>query len=484
MYKIKIDVERQIAKIDRKIYGNFIEHLGRCIYGGIYEEGSALSDKEAFRKDVLQAAQDLKVSILRWPGGNFSSGYHWQDGIGPKDSRPRKFDLAWFAEESNRFGTDEFVAYCRKLGAEPYICINLGNGTLDEAAGWVEYCNATSNTYYANLRRKYGHPESYRVKYWGLGNEIYGSWQSGHKNADDYAKEALEFGKAMKWVDPEIKLVACGANEPEWDQAILEKLALLIDYISIHFYVGSEDYYETLASTEMVEKRIKLLASAIEIIKSKFKIEREIGIAVDEWNVWYRVGHVRGQIRQLEEVYNLRDALCVASFLNLFQRNSNWVTMANLAQMVNVIAPILTSPDGFFQQTIYFPLQLYICHSGNITLDVWWDSDSFSSEKYSLKSVPYLDCAASLNEKEKTVVLSVVNRHREEDREFQIELTGLNPEKVALVHEINGKNPEVVNSFQEPENVKIVEKKFNKVSSQFNYIFPAHSITMIKMKLI
>ncbi len=483
MAKIKIDVDGKIGKIDRNIYGNFIEHLGRCIYGGIYEEGSPLSDEEGFRKDVLQVARDLKVSILRWPGGNFVSGYHWQDGIGPRDSRPRKFDLAWFAEESNRFGTDEFIAYCRKMETEPYICINLGNGTLEEAAGWVEYCNAITNTYYANLRRKYGHREPYRVKYWGLGNEIYGPWQIGHKNAEDYAKSALEFGKAMRWVDPEIKLIACGANDPDWDRMVLERLVPLVDYISIHFYVGSEDYYETLASTEWVEQRIKILAYAIEIAKAKLKINRDIGIAVDEWNVWYRTNPGRGETRQLEENYNLRDALCVASFLNVFQRNSKWVTMANLAQMVNVIAPIITSPEGLFRQTIYFPLQLYTHHSGNVALNIWWDSDSFSSEKYNVKSAPYLDCSATLNEQEGMLALAVVNRHRGQEQECQIELPGLNLEKESTVYEINGKNPEITNSFREPGNVKIVEKKFNKVSSKFTYIFPAHSLTMLKMKI-
>ena len=194
------------ATIDPNIYGNFIEHLGRCIYGGIYEENSPLSDERGFRLDVLEAIKGLNVPVLRWPGGNFVSGYHWMDGIGPKEKRPRKVDWAWHAEESNRFGTDEFIEYCREVGTEPYICVNLGTGTIDEAAAWVEYCNGTGDTYYANLRRQNGHPEPYNVKYWGLGNEMYGFWQIGAKTADDYAKLAMEAAKLMKWTDPSIKL--------------------------------------------------------------------------------------------------------------------------------------------------------------------------------------------------------------------------------------------------------------------------------------
>ena len=230
--RIKLDFDRQIGTIDRNIYGNFTEHLGRCIYGGIYDEGSPLSDSDGFRKDVLEAARGLHISLLRWPGGNFSSGYNWKDGIGPKDSRPRRWDTAWQAEESNRFGTDEFLAYARKVGAEPYLCVNMGTGTMQDAADWVEYCNGTMNTYWANLRRKNGHPEPYNVKYWGLGNEVYGPWQAGHKTAAEYGALALEFAKMMRWVDPDIKLIACGGNNADWDRQVLQPVLEVAD---LHF---------------------------------------------------------------------------------------------------------------------------------------------------------------------------------------------------------------------------------------------------------
>src|SRR5438552_17209128 len=223
---VKIDTERAIGDIDPKSYGNFIEHLGRCIYGGVFEEGSPLSDANGFRRDVLDAVRPLRVPILRWPGGNFVSGYHWLDGVGPVADRPRRSDLAWFAEESNRFGTNQFIEYCRLLGTEPYICVNMGSGTMDEAQAWVEYCNGTGNTSWANLRRQHGHPEPYRVRYWGLGNEMYGGWQIGNMNAHDYVKKARAFAMVMKRTDPSIQLIGCGQNGwSEWDEITLNGLA-------------------------------------------------------------------------------------------------------------------------------------------------------------------------------------------------------------------------------------------------------------------
>src|ERR671912_3069106 len=198
MARIKVDPDRRVGTLDRRVFGGFIEHLGRCIYGGIFDESSPLSDDRGYRRDVLEAARNLRMPILRWPGGNFVSGYHWTDGIGPRDERPRKIELAWFSEESNRFGTGEFIEYCRVLGTEPFICVNMGSGTMDEAQAWVEYCNGTGNTLWANLRRANGHAEPYRVKYWGLGNELYGGWQIGALSAEDYVSKAREFSKVMR----------------------------------------------------------------------------------------------------------------------------------------------------------------------------------------------------------------------------------------------------------------------------------------------
>lgn len=208
--RIKVDIERQKGEIDRNIYGNFVEHLGRCIYGGLYEPGSPLSDEKGYRRDVLEATRALRTSLVRWPGGNFVSGYHWEDGIGPQAGRPTRIDLAWGFRESNAFGTDEFVEWCRRAATEPYFCVNLGTGTMDEARNWVEYCNVEKGTYWSDLRRRNGYEKPHKVKYWALGNEMDGQWQMGHKNAEDYGKFALETAKLMKWIDRDIKLVVPG----------------------------------------------------------------------------------------------------------------------------------------------------------------------------------------------------------------------------------------------------------------------------------
>ncbi|MDD4116456.1 MAG: alpha-N-arabinofuranosidase, partial [Massilibacteroides sp.] len=234
--RIKIDYERQIGTIDKLIYGNFVEHLGRCIYGGLYEPGSPLSNEQGFRTDVLKATKELNTTIVRWPGGNFVSGYHWEDGIGSKENRPTRIDLAWGFRENNSFGTDEFITWCRQANTEPYFCVNLGTGTLEEARNWVEYCNVEKGTYYSDLRRKNGFEKPHNVVYWGLGNEMDSNLQMGHKNADDYGKYALEAAKLMKWIDKDIKLIIAGSSDyssgswTTWNRTVLDYLKDHADY--------------------------------------------------------------------------------------------------------------------------------------------------------------------------------------------------------------------------------------------------------------
>jgi alpha-N-arabinofuranosidase len=508
--KITVDVDARVSTIDRKIYGHFAEHFGRCIYGGIFEEGSSLSDEQGYRKDVLDVARQLRVPVLRWPGGNFAASYHWSDGIGPKDQRPRKFDPAWFAEESNHFGTDEYIAYCRKLGAEPYVCVNMGTGTIEEAAAWVEYCNGTTNTQYANLRRKYGNPEPYNVKYWGLGNEVWGDFNAGRKGAGEYARQALELAKMMKWVDPSIKLIACGsyaASDLDWDRQVLETLYDVADYISMHVYVGGDDYYGLLGSARLFEERIRALDGVIGAVLGKNRPPRfvfgfpprkdRIQIAVDEWNIWYRVrnGRDRNVTSKQEERYNLRDALWTASILNLFQRSSSTVTMANLNQFVNVLAPIITSKEGLFLQSIYFPFRLYVEHCGNIALDTRTISPTFTTNSqaavtYNARTMaenivlPYLDAQATVDDDARFVSLAVVNRHRDQNIRTAIQVQG-SPAlgREGMVFEINGTSPEAENSFNRPENVTIKNRKESIFGKSFQYEFPAHSVSLLKMQL-
>ena len=306
MARIAIDLARRIGTVDPRIFGNFIEHLGRCIYGGVFDEGSPLSDARGFRRDVLDAVRPLRMPVLRWPGGNFVSGYHWLDGVGPAAERPRRTELAWYAEESNRFGTNEFIEYCRVLGTEPYICVNMGSGTMDEAQAWVEYCNGTGNTHWANLRRAHGHPEPYRVRYWGLGNEMYGSWQIGHLSPEDYVKKARAFALVMKRTDPDIELIGCGHNGwSDWDQIVIDGLAPIIDWYSIHLYTGQADHYTTVFQSHQAERAIRICAALIERARYTQRLTHPIHIAFDEWNVWYRTRTDEDRESGIEERYDL-----------------------------------------------------------------------------------------------------------------------------------------------------------------------------------
>lgn len=492
---ISINTAHVCHSIDPKIYGTFTEFIDRCMDGGVFQQGSPLSDQHGFRKDVLSAAREWGVPLLRWPGGDYASGYHWENGIGPVASRRPRYDPAWFKEENNHFGTDEFIEYCRKLGAEPYICVNFGTGTMQEAANWVEYCNGTGNTYYANLRRKYGNEKPYNVRYWGLGNEVYGDWQIGHMDAEDYAKKAHECGKLMKCVDENIKLIACGYPDPKWNPVVLEKLVHIADYISLHDYEGSKDYYEELGTIKHVEENLRLTAAAIDltdplrleptplmVILPDVKTKKTIQIACDEWNIWY---HGPGPLscRQISEMvdekYKLRDALWTASMLNLFQRWGDRVTLACLATMVNAIGALYTSDQGMFRQTIYFPMKLYRHECGALALACDVKSPTFSSKRF--KDVPYLDVSATLDEGRKAVSIAVVNRHRDESIPAALAVRNARIASQAKVFEINGSSPEVENSFSHPDNVKIVQKGFSRAREQFDYVFPAHSITLIKL---
>ena len=475
---IKIDFDRKIGAIDRHIYGNFTEHLGRCIYGGIYEEGSPLSDSDGFRKDVLRAARDIHVSVLRWPGGNFSSGYNWKDGIGPKDQRPRRWDTAWQEEESNRFGTDEFIAYCRKLGAEPYICVNMGTGTMQEAADWVEYCNATTDTYWANLRKKNGHAEPYGVKYWALGNEVYGGWQAGHKDANDYAADALEFAKMMRWVDPSIKLIACGGLTVDWNMTVLEKLIDIVDYISLHHYGGSLDNAKEFADARNFERQIRILDAEITAAMARSRRKERVAIAVDEWNIWFRSWFHRGDNHMLEEVYNLRDALWVASGLNIFHRNCATVKLADMAQLVNVIAPIMANDSGIVLQTTYFPLKLYTDFCGDVALDALVQSDTFPG----LADVQYLDVSVTTDQGNRKLTLGVVNRHPTTDISADIVIEGFRPQASGNLYEINGPSLDATNTFANPNQVGVKQRTFSGAGGNFRHTFAAHSVTMMTLQ--
>jgi alpha-N-arabinofuranosidase len=486
---VRVDPARAIGSVDRRIFGGFIEHLGRCIYGGIYEPGSPLSDERGFRRDVLEAAGALRMPLLRWPGGNFVSGYHWLDGVGPRERRPRKTELAWFSEESNQFGTDEFLEYCRVLGTEPYICVNMGTGTLDEAQAWVEYCNGTGDTHWANLRRANGHAEPYRVRYWGLGNEMYGRWQIGALPAEEYVRKAREFAKVMKWTDPSIELIGCGeVGWTDWDRVVVEGLASVVDYHSIHIYTGSPDYYANVFAPHQAERALRICQSFIDKARYEQKIARPIGIAYDEWNVWYRA---RGAATKLEEKYDLSDALAIATYLNVFVRQCRSVKIANLAQLVNVIAPIFTSPEGLFRQTIYHPLRLYAEHLQEIALDAHVECPTVelrpehetrirSHAVADLSPFPVLDVSATRDGAARRFTIAVVNRHRDDAVAATLRLADAGALS-GTAYLVDGPDPASVNSFEQPEAVAVTERPVQLSDGQLRWSFPAHSITLLSL---
>lgn len=429
MTRIAVDPARGLGRLDRKVFGGFIEHLGRCVYGGIFDEGSPLADSRGFRKDVLTLLRDLRVPVLRWPGGNFVSNYHWTDGIGPADSRPRRPDLAWDAEESNRFGTDEFLAYCGELGAEPYICLNMGTGSLSEALAWIEYCNGSGDTEWASRRRENGHREPYRVRYWALGNEMYGEWQVGALSAEEYVKEATRWARAIKRLDPDAVLVSCGNNGwSEWDRSVIDGLASLVDYHSVHIYTGSDDYWTNVLQPHQAQRAISSASALIQRTAYIRKIAKPPRIAYDEWNVWFRTDD-----GQLAERYTFADALAVATYLNIFIRNCGWVKMANLAQLVNVIAPVVTTPEAAVTQPIYYPVLLHAQAALDNAADIHIDGPTVSPlAKRHASRWPHriadlgpfglVDGAATVSEDRRRLALTLVNRDPDQPQTAEIVL--------------------------------------------------------------
>jgi alpha-N-arabinofuranosidase len=344
--RLHVDVERKLGKAQPMVFGQFIEHLGRCIYGGVFEPGSRLADEQGFRRDVLDAIRGLRPPVLRWPGGNFASGYHWLDGVGAPAERPTRLDRTWRKTESNVLGTDEFIRYCRLLESEPYLCVNMGSGDVDEAAAWVEYCNGAAGTHYADLRVRNGSDEPFGVRYWGLGNEAFGFWQIGQMSANEYALRAREFGKIMRLTDPNISLIACGAHEPEWDWELVKTAGRYVDYVSVHSYFrpeSSDPYYSLMARPTVEEEYIRDLHHLIRAARRQYGIMRPISIAFDEWNVWYRTfADALQPDPRLEEAYSLGDALCVL-FPQCVRRSCDAIGMG---RSVGHIGSILTSPDG------------------------------------------------------------------------------------------------------------------------------------------
>ena len=496
MATIRVDLDREIGKVNPLIYGSFIEHIGHCIYDGIVDARRADAGEYAPREATGEAVRALNPPVLRWPGGNFVSGYHWFDGVGPIAQRPRRLNLAQGGEESNVFGTAEFIHYCHLIGAEPYICLNLGTGTLDEAQAWVEYCNGTGNTGWANLRRAHGHEEPFGVKYWGLGNEVYGDWQLGAKrDVADYTKLAKETAKLVRLTDPSIELVGCGLDGlSDWDARVLEENAEDVRYHSIHLYTGHTDYYQNVFMPHQAERALRIVGALIDRARYRREIDRPLTVAFDEWNVIYRTPS-----GGCEEPYDLVDVLAVATFFNIFHRHCRTVGMANMAQLVNAIAPITTTSDGLFYQTIYWPYLLYRRHCREVALDAWVDSPAHDLRTLGEATVqpsawppahrvvdmgpfPYLDVSATVDVGRRNLTLAVVNRYREEDIPTAIDILGAAVGREAMRYEVNHPDIRAGNTAEAPDRVGVAERPLTSAAPHFTYTFPAHSLTVLTLE--
>ncbi len=484
--KIKIDVDRTIGEIDPKIYGVFMEPIefsGRrlglpdtarfnTLYGNLYNPSSPLADENGFRKDYIEAMKELKITNMRWPGGNFVMGYNWQDGIGPKDQRPARINLAWGGIDNNHVGTDEWIELNKAIGSENIICVNLGLATINDACSWVEYCNYKKGTYYSDLRIKYGHERPYNIKIWDLGNEVDGApWELGYKCAEDYVKIAREAAKAMRSVDNTIKFVASGSSyyEPtgqwvEWNRIVLTQLGDMIDYISIHrYWERSDDYYTYMGQSAMdFEEKIRITAAEIDAVKAMKGLTNPIYISFDEWGTFGR---------------NFLSVLPIAQCLNSFLRHADVVKMTNFTLMTSLLST--DREKGSFKTPLFHTFKLFSNNCRGNSIDAYVECDTFNTEKF--KGIPFLDITSTYSEEANTVYINVVNRHK--DKTFTSDIisnSGTFTGK-AEAQLINATSLDEPFAFDKQEQYKPVTKEIKVEGNKITCSFPAHSFTQIKV---
>ena len=469
---IKIDFDRTISPVDPNIYSAFVEPIRTVVYGTIYDPSSTLADENGFRKDFIQLIKELKVRTLRWPGGNFVASYNWEDGIGPKDQRPARLDLAWNQIEKNQMGTDEYAKLTSLIGAESFVCVNGGTGSLMDATNWVEYCNYEKGTYYSDLRRKNGVEKPYGIKYWALGNEVDGPWQMAQKNAEDYSKWALQAQKMMNIVDKNIKYIGSGASNYtptnewiDWNDYVLQHLAGKIDYLSVHRYatevLGSDRSFSGMMSLGLdIDQKIETVQASIKKALVKTGTKRPIYISFDE----YSGG---GD--------NLTGALVLAQHLNSFIRHADIVKMACITMLSSLVG---TAPDGDFKNSSYQTFSLFSNNCVGTSLDVNTNCEKFSNKVFT--DVPYLDVTAVLNEASKLLVINVVNRHETNAIPTNITLQTGTFTGTAKVSELNGKDLTSRSTKTVPAvNISTREVKFT--GNTINYSFAAHSLTQFEI---
>jgi alpha-N-arabinofuranosidase len=465
--RVVLDPAWQVAPVNRRLFGSFVEHLGRCVYGGIYEPDHPTADADGFRRDVIDLVDELGVSVVRYPGGNFVSGYRWEDGIGPRDQRPVRRDLAWRTTESNEIGLDEFIAWTRRTGVEPMLAVNLGTRGVAEALDLHEYANHPAGTALADQRIANGSAEPHAIKLWCLGNELDGPWQTGHKTAHEYGRLAAETARAMRQAEPDLELVACGssgASMPtfgQWEETVLTEAYDVVDHISLHAYYEEHDGDpgSFLASAVDMDRFIDAVVATADHIRAKLGAKKRIDLSFDEWNVWY-LSRFRNEgappgwpqaPRLLEDHYNVTDAVVVGNLLISLLRHSDRVAVACQAQLVNVIAPIFTEPGGkAWRQTIFHPFAQTSRHaSGNVLrLDV--DAPTYETSRFC--DVPVVDAVATHDDR--GTVLFAVNRSVDSGVRLDVDSQPLGPVEVVECLELADADRFAQNSAARPERVR------------------------------
>ncbi|XUL87903.1 alpha-N-arabinofuranosidase [Streptomyces galilaeus] len=466
--RFTLDPAFTVGEVAPRLFGSFVEHLGRCVYTGIFEPDHPTADEDGIRQDVLDLVRELGVTAIRYPGGNFVSGYRWEDSVGPAESRPRRLDLAWRSTETNRFGLSEYIAFLKKVGpqAEPMMAINLGTRGVAEALQLQEYANHPAGTALSEQRIAHGDKEPFGINLWCLGNEMDGPWQTGHKTAEEYGRVAAETARAMRQIDPDLELVACGSSGQsmetfaEWEATVLKETYDLVDYISLHAYYeetdGDRDSF--LASAVDTESFIENVVATCDHVGAQLKSKKKIDLSFDEWNVWYQsrpnphpVEDWQETPRILEDVYTVTDAVVFGSLLIALLRHADRVTVACLAQLVNVIAPIMTEPGGpAWRQTTFFPFAQASKYGRGQVLDVRVDSPTYETKKYGEADLLH---ATAVRAEDGSVTVFAVNRGQTESLPLEVALGGLGLTSVVEHTALADADPDARNTLDAPERV-------------------------------
>ena len=481
--KMVLDKEFQISKIDERIYGSFIEHLGRAVYEGIYQPGHPAADADGFRQDVVQLVKELNVPIIRYPGGNFVSNFYWEDSVGPVEERPHRLELAWRSLEKNEIGLNEFSKWAKQVNSQVMMAVNLGTRGISDACNLLEYCNHPSGTKYSDLRIKHGVKDPHNIKVWCLGNEMDGPWQIGHKTMEEYGRLAEETAKAMRLIDPTIELVSCGSSNrdmptfPDWEAVTLSHTYDYVDYISMHQYYGNRDNdsNDYLAQSDDMDDFIRTIIATCDYVKAKKRSKKTMNLSFDEWNVWFHSNAADDDITEnhpwqvappmLEDIYNFEDALVVGGLLITLIKNSDRVRMACLAQLVNVIAPIMTNDEKAWAQTIYYPYYHASNYGRGKAVRVDISCGTYDSAKY--KNVPYLDSVGILNEEKREFTVFVLNRNLKDDITADIRFENLELKAEAEHIVMAGFGLKDANTAEHPDTVVPASKKVSGTSFTF-----------------